>query len=103
MGMKFFSDSPERPCLPGDPVPTRFKVLQAELVNGFTIATVEYPDCLPASQLKLLVFRHDVRGILQLVKRLDPHFTDDHPKVVARFRCDPEGAAFALSFAYHYR
>ena len=58
-----------------DPDPRRFHVMASEVINGWTIAVVMYPDCNTFEGKKLLVFPFEVQQrVLANRTMLDPHF-----------------------------
>ena len=107
MGIKLFS-SDSRDCGPYRPIPastevervnstpdpTKFVIRKKEIVNGYPILVVQYPDVLNYEGIKVLMY--DKNFDLKLIKkRIDPHFFKEGDSPIARF--EPTAAGIAMA------
>jgi hypothetical protein len=79
------------PSLPvSNPKPDNYVINSKQLINGYTILEVNYPDCTNYEGNKILVFKGEPP-----TGKLDPHF---HPesKLVARFVPEEGGMQMAI-------
>lgn len=87
-----------------NPDPHNFVIRGIEVVKGFPIIYVNYPDCTNYEGNKILVYD---RGfpINDLIKskRLDPHFYTEQDSPIARFEPTQRGWEMAISFAKNYK
>lgn len=95
MGINLFGGSYGR-CLENtpkdtDPNPKRFSIKSIEAVNDYTIAKINYPNCIPYKGNKILVFKGDVRKQLRDSDKIDPHFLETGLSPVARFAANYDG------------
>lgn len=86
---------------PLNPNPLNYNVTDIEIVGGFTIICVTYPNCTNYEGKKIIVFRGDHTIPLIKTKKLDPHFAKDSA-IVARFEPTPAGLAMAKMFCIAY-
>ena len=70
----------------GDPQPHRFEVISVELLDGYTLAKIKYPDCQNFDGIKILIYEGDVRDEINNAKILDPHFLEKGLSPVARVK-----------------
>jgi hypothetical protein len=71
-----------------NPDPSLFKILKEELVNGYLILLVEYPNCTNFEGKKLMVYKgfNSSAALLKLNRgKLDPHFANSKGAPIARF------------------
>lgn len=93
--------SPRIQFVPGNPNPSRYKILKEETVGSFLIVDIQYEDCKNYEGRKILVFK-DVTFIdLVNQKLIDPHFCDNDKFIspVARFEPTERGWEWAKLFA----
>lgn len=91
IGLKF-SDSRSDAPMNGDPVPSKFCVLEEKIVKGNSILLVRYDGCTTFAGKKLLLLdgRWD-----HSKKLLDPHLLGEQHQVKARFEPNEQGWRFA--------
>lgn len=76
-----------------NPDPVNFKILHEQLINGYLILFVEYPNCTNFEGKKLMVYKgfNSSAALLKLNNgELDPHFSKGKGSPIARFRPTPE-------------
>lgn len=72
-----------------NPDPEVFRILQEDLINGYLILLVEYPNCTNFEGKKLMVYKgfNSSAALLKLNRgKLDPHFATTKGSPIARFR-----------------
>lgn len=81
---------------PPEPDARKFEILQAQEINGWTIAIVHYPGCTTYDGKKLLVFPCSSQKV-RAQKLLDPHFLESNDVLspVARFEPTKRGIELA--------
>ena len=115
MGINCFGSSDSRDCggllvYSGDkekwipinstPDPTNFVIRKKEVVNGYPIIVVQYPDVLNYEGIKVLMY--DKNFDLELIKdRIDPHFFKEGDSPIARFVPTVAGIAMAMKLAHN--
>lgn len=101
LGPRSYKDQPVASIPPGNPIPTRFDVSKVAVINRWTIALVRYPDARNFEGNKILMFKGDVRELLDTASALDPHFGEKNQPLnpIARFRPDDEGWNLAVKLA----
>jgi len=79
-----------------EPDPKRFRVVDTEEINGWTVAVIHYPACTTHGGHKLLVYP-TTANLVKAQKILDPHFleVDELLTPVARFEPTDEGIELA--------
>lgn len=79
-----------------EPDPKRFRIVDTEEINGWTLAVVHYPACTTYGGHKLLVYP-TTANLVKAQKILDPHFleADELLTPVARFEPTDEGIELA--------
>ena len=82
------------PARDQNPNPYNYKLLHKEVVNGYHILVVNYPDCTNYEGNKILVFSKVLSNPLG---DLDPHFFPSST-LVARFVPSSEGMNMARRF-----
>jgi len=109
MGIKLFSsDSRDCGCgrfsfqpevrVASTPDPTKFVIRLKEIVNGYPILVVQYPDVLNYEGIKVLMYDKDFD--LELIKdRIDPHFFKEGDSPIARFVPNDGGIEMARALA----
>jgi hypothetical protein len=76
------------------PDPTKFVIRKKDIINGYPILVVQYPDVLNYEGIKVLMYGKDFD--LKLIKdRIDPHFFKEGDSPIARFAPTPAGIAMA--------
>jgi len=76
------------------PDPTKFVIRKKEIVNGYPILVVQYPDVLNYEGIKVLMY--DKNFDLKLIKkRIDPHFFKEGDSPIAHF--EPTAAGIAMA------
>ena len=76
------------------PDPTKFVIRKKEIVNGYPILVVHYPDVLNYEGIKVLMY--DKNFDLRLIsERIDPHFFKEGDSPIARF--EPTAAGIAMA------
>jgi hypothetical protein len=78
-----------------EPNPHNWKILEIYVYKNSHILVVEYPNCTNFEGKKVLI----IKGKFQEKKVLDPHFSEDFPELIARFRPTNEGIKMAMDFA----
>jgi len=91
----------EVPPPSGNPDPGAYKILAAEELGNYLIATIEYPNCHNYEGKKILLFHNVTKKQLRSQKRIDPHFCDNtnHISPVARFEPTERGLLMARTLA----
>ena len=80
------------------PDPTKFVIRKKEIINGYPIIVVQYPDVLNYEGIKVLMYDKDFD--LNLIKdRIDPHFFKEGDSPIARFVPTAAGIAMAIKLA----
>ena len=74
-----------------NPNPTKFSVVEHDVVNGKSILLVKYEGCTTFGGLKLLVLNTRWKG----GTKLDPHFISNDHCVKARFEPTEDGKRLA--------
>lgn len=89
-----------------NPNPRNYKVLNQQVVNGFLILIINYPDSKNYEGNKVLVFDKNVK-YLDLIKQvaIDPHFSNNekYHSPIARFEPTDRGINMAVSFCENYK
>ena len=82
------------------PDPTNFVIRKKEIVNGYPILVVQYPDVMNYEGIKVLMYDKDFN--LDLIKdRIDPHFFKEGDSPIARFVPTVAGIAMAMKLAHN--
>lgn len=86
---------------PRNPDPRRFRILRREVVGGFFVVEVKYPNCTNYEGRKVMVYDASDMGLVVHATALDPHFCDHpgHLSPVARFEPTDKGWGYAIAFA----
>lgn len=80
------------------PDPTKFEIIETNIVNGYPILVVQYPDVMNYEGIKVLMYDKDFD--LELIKdRIDPHFFKEGDSPIARFAPTAAGIAMAIKLA----
>ena len=95
----YFSSDPDKPVRTGStPDPTKFVIRLKEIVNGYPILVVQYPDVLNYEGIKVLMYDKDFD--LELIRyRIDPHFFKEGDSPIARFIPNDGGIEMARALA----
>ena len=78
-----------------NPRKDRWRLLEGCLLQNSYVLKVKYLDCTNFEGVKIMVFT----GKYTDKDEMDPHFADDDPSLIARFRPDAQGWALALELA----
>lgn len=107
MGLSPFSGSSGYPGLsdpvppPPNPNPGNFKILRGVEFDGangkMVVVEVQYPDCTNYEGRKILVMGLP-QAEFRTMKWLDPHFSEQHPEMLARFAPTAVGWGLACEF-----
>jgi len=108
--IKFFRDDSDMSCpresfntkrvkrINSTPNPNKFTINKMEIVNGYPILVVQYPNVLNYEGIKILMYGKNFN--LELIKhKIDPHFFDEGNSPIARFIPTPEGIEMAITLA----
>ena len=76
------------------PDPTKFKILEQDIVNGYPILLVQYPDVSNYEGIKILMYGKNF-NLEKIKNRIDPHFFTDGDSPIARF--EPTDYGFNLA------
>ncbi len=68
-----------------NPDPRNWSIIKTKRVGKNLVVLVRYPDCTNYEGKKVLLFRRMTREELREVAELDPHFSKENLKLVARF------------------
>lgn len=105
MGLHLFGSTSAGRCesgtpAPGDPDPTRWRILSVEHLGNYVLAEIQYDGATNYGGRKLALYRC-IPADLVLADRLDPHFADiPGPRVpVARFEPTERGRVAARAAA----
>jgi len=97
-GKGWWNAPPETVRVNSTPDPTNFVIRRKEIVNGYPILVVQYPDVLNYEGIKVLMYDKDFD--LELIKdRIDPHFFKEGDSPIARFVPTVAGIAMAMKLA----
>ena len=80
-----------------DPNHKKFEIVRRSTINGHLMLMVVYRNCTNYEGKKILVFHKDRLPSLD-GSPLDPHFQEQGPSPVARFRPDINGWYYATKF-----
>jgi len=100
-----FDRSPPAAQGPGNPDPRKYTIDRMEMVGGFLIMAITYPDCVNYEGKKILLFRGVTIDELLSQGRIDPHFSDNPclHSPVARFEPTEEGWDMARAVVDDYK
>jgi len=70
-------------------------VVKRQIYDHAYVEMLRYKDCTNYGGLKILVFK----GRYKIKERIDPHFLEDQPDLLARFRPTEDGWMLAMAFA----
>jgi len=82
----------------GNPIPSNYKILSNEVINGYLILLINYPDANNYEGNKILVFDKGVTVINLLEQvNIDPHFSNNENYIspLARFEPTDRGMEMA--------
>lgn len=80
------------------PDPTNFTIIKKEIINGYPILLVNYPDVKNYEGNKILMYPKDFNiGVLKY--RMDPHFFTKGDSPIARFEPTKYGWELAETLA----
>ena len=104
----FFSDYEYNPCektqyvvekgINSTPDPTNFVIRHKEIINGYPLLIVQYPDVLNYEGIKILLFPKNF-DLTLIEKKIDPHFSKEKTTPIARFIPNEEGIKMAKLLA----
>lgn len=83
------------------PDPYQYNILRKEIVDGYPILMVFYPDVTNYEGKKILMYPKNFN--LDLIKdKIDPHFFDDGDSPIARFEPTNYGWHMAITLAKNF-
>lgn len=95
MGIGLHFSSCDGPLQPGQPNALRFKIIKTLASPNYLLATIKYPDATNFEGLKVLLFKGMSEEELVGMRKIDPHFLLEEPRLIARFRPDSTGVKLA--------
>lgn len=108
MGLNFFAsnssyDDKNNSIKLPTPDPKNYKIISQQIVNGYLILYINYPDCTNYEGYKILLYKKGItlKDIKNNQDSIDPHFSNNKKFIspIARFEPTTKGLEMAFLIA----